>query len=82
MKVCSVYKWNKIDISHVEFDGLFLSNGPGDPQMCSITIKHIQTFLQGPKPRLPVFGICLGHQLLSLAAGTTSYKMKSVTRAC
>ena len=64
----------------LEFDGLFLSNGPGNPQMCSETIKNLRNLLKKSTApgdrRVPVFGICLGHQLLSLAAGTSSYKMK------
>ena len=64
----------------LDFDGLFLSNGPGNPQMCSETIKNLRTLLKKSTApgdcRVPVFGICLGHQLLSLAAGTSSYKMK------
>ncbi|KAK4536958.1 hypothetical protein CDCA_CDCA10G2983 [Cyanidium caldarium] len=54
-------------------DGLFLSNGPGDPTMVSSTVAHIRTWLAA---RRPVFGICLGHQLLSLAAGCRTYKLK------
>jgi len=53
--------------------GIFLSNGPGDPGPCSYAIKAIQTFLD---VGMPVFGICLGHQLLSLAAGASTMKMK------
>ncbi|KAA0445141.1 MAG: glutamine-hydrolyzing carbamoyl-phosphate synthase small subunit [Candidatus Thioglobus sp.] len=54
-------------------DGVFLSNGPGDPQPCDYAIKNIQTLL---KQNIPLFGICLGHQLLSLASGASSEKMK------
>lgn len=54
-------------------DGVFLSNGPGDPEPCDYAIKAIQTFLE---KELPVFGICLGHQLLGLACGAKSVKMK------
>ena len=57
------------------FDGLFLSNGPGDPVMCKKTVKNIQDFLALPKVR-PIFGICLGHQLLSTAVGCKTYKLK------
>ncbi len=53
--------------------GVFLSNGPGDPEPCTYAIEAIRTFIdQG----LPVFGICLGHQLLGLAAGAKTVKMK------
>jgi len=54
-------------------DGVFLSNGPGDPEPCTYAIEAIRSLLQ---TGLPVFGICLGHQLLSLAAGARSVKMK------
>lgn len=54
-------------------DGVFLSNGPGDPEPCDYAITAIQTFLE---KELPVFGICLGHQLLGLACGAKSVKMK------
>ncbi len=54
-------------------DGIFLSNGPGDPQPCDYAIKAIQEILQGS---VPVFGICLGHQLLALACGAKTVKMK------
>ena len=54
-------------------DGIFLSNGPGDPEPCGYAISAIQAFL---KERIPVFGICLGHQLLALAAGASTLKMK------
>ena len=54
-------------------DGVFLSNGPGDPEPCDYAIEAIQKILEA---RVPVFGICLGHQLLSLAAGAKTIKMK------
>lgn len=64
--------WN-YDFTKEEYDGLFISNGPGDPKQCVATIKHLQTALAGEKP---VFGICLGNQLLALAAGADTYKLK------
>jgi carbamoyl-phosphate synthase small subunit len=54
-------------------DGVFLSNGPGDPEPCDYAIEAIAEILQ---TEIPVFGICLGHQLLSLACGAKSVKMK------
>ncbi|MFT7530629.1 MAG: carbamoyl-phosphate synthase small subunit, partial [Gammaproteobacteria bacterium] len=54
-------------------DGIFLSNGPGDPEPCDYAIAAIKEFLS---LNIPVFGICLGHQLLSLAAGAQTLKMK------
>ncbi|MCN4144414.1 MAG: glutamine-hydrolyzing carbamoyl-phosphate synthase small subunit [Thiohalomonas sp.] len=54
-------------------DGLFLSNGPGDPEPCDYAIEAIREILNSSKP---VFGICLGHQLLSLASGAKTVKMK------
>jgi carbamoyl-phosphate synthase small subunit len=54
-------------------DGVFLSNGPGDPEPCTYAIEAIKTFLD---KELPVFGICLGHQLLALACGAKTIKMK------
>jgi len=54
-------------------DGIFLSNGPGDPEPCDYAIAAIKEFLQTD---IPVFGICLGHQLLSLACGAQTEKMK------
>jgi len=54
-------------------DGIFLSNGPGDPEPCTYAIDAIQEIL---KTEIPVFGICLGHQLLALASGAKTLKMK------
>ena len=54
-------------------DGIFLSNGPGDPEPCDYAIEAIKTFLG---TNTPVFGICLGHQLLGLASGAKTVKMK------
>jgi carbamoyl-phosphate synthase small subunit len=57
----------------LEPDGIFLSNGPGDPEPCTYAITATQRFLETD---LPVFGICLGHQILGLAAGARTVKMK------
>jgi len=54
-------------------DGIFLSNGPGDPEPCTYAIEAIKSFLETD---IPVFGICLGHQLLALASGAKTIKMK------
>ena len=54
-------------------DGVFLSNGPGDPEPCDYAIAAIKTILE---QKIPVFGICLGHQLLALASGAKTEKMK------
>lgn len=62
-------------IKSKEYDGVFLSNGPGDPSMCGKTIDNVRKLLN-ELPNTPLFGICMGHQILSLAAGCKSYKMK------
>ncbi len=61
------------EVEKLNPDGIFLSNGPGDPEPCDYAIKAIQHFLD---KNIPVFGICLGHQLLALACGAKTEKMK------
>ncbi|VTQ53465.1 carbamoyl phosphate synthase small subunit [Campylobacter jejuni] len=61
------------DVLKMNPDGIFLSNGPGDPEPCDYAIAAIKTFLETD---IPVFGICLGHQLLALASGAKTVKMK------
>jgi carbamoyl-phosphate synthase small subunit len=56
-----------------EYDGIVLSNGPGDPKKCEITIEHIKQAMQKDKP---ILGICLGNQLLALASGGNTYKLQ------
>ena len=63
------------DFNQLEFDGLFLANGPGDPEQCSKAVANIQTFLNNETVR-PCMGICLGNQLLAKAAGAKTYKLK------
>ena len=61
------------DVLAMKPDGVFLSNGPGDPEPCDYGIAAIRQLLE---TKIPVFGICLGHQLLSLASGARTMKMK------
>lgn len=61
------------EILKIQPDGVFLSNGPGDPEPCDYAISATQALL---KKNIPLFGICLGHQLLGLAAGARTIKMK------
>jgi len=61
------------DVLAMQPDGIFLSNGPGDPQPCDYAIAAIREFLAR---KIPLYGICLGHQLLGLAIGATTLKMK------
>ena len=61
------------DVLAMNPDGIFLSNGPGDPEPCDYAIDAIKAFLETD---IPVFGICLGHQLLALASGAKTLKMK------
>ena len=61
------------DVLAMSPDGVFLSNGPGDPEPCTYAIEAIKTILE---QKIPTFGICLGHQLLALASGAKTEKMK------
>ena len=61
------------DFNTIPYDGLFLTNGPGDPTMCDITVEHIRKAISLDKP---IMGICLGNQLLGLAGGCKTYKLK------
>lgn len=66
------------DYTQEHFDGVFISNGPGDPANCISTISHLRTVLEKKKP---IFGICLGAQLLALAIGAKTYKLPFGHRA-
>jgi len=70
----TVVPWNTsaTDILSYKPDGVFISNGPGDPQDAKETIEAIKELIG----RLPIFGICLGHQIISLAYGANTYKLK------
>lgn len=61
------------DFNTLDYDGLFISNGPGNPEFCEVTVQHIREALKGDRP---IFGICMGNQLLSRAAGAGTYKLK------
>lgn len=63
-----------------KFDGIFISNGPGDPTHCSSTTENLKKTME-KYPDLPIFGICLGHQLLALASGAKTVKLKYGNRA-
>ena len=61
------------NIFEEKYDGLFISNGPGDPKMCKETIKNLNKAFEDDKP---IMGICLGNQLMALASGADTYKLK------
>ncbi len=63
------------DFNELDFDGLFLSNGPGDPNTCGAAVENIRKFMVNPHVR-PMMGICMGNQLLGKAAGARIYKLK------
>ena len=62
------------DFNGLQFDGLFISNGPGDPDTCDAAVQNIRKAMANEK--LPIFGICMGNQLLSKAGGARIYKLK------
>ena len=62
------------DVMAMQPDGVFLSNGPGDPEPCDYALQAISTLLE---QKIPLFGICLGHQLMALASGAKTFKMKT-----
>ena len=61
------------DFFDEDYDGLFISNGPGDPKQCVATIQHLKKAFQQD---IPIMGICLGNQLMALASGADTYKLK------
>jgi len=61
------------DFNAIEYDGLFISNGPGNPEFCDVTVENIRKAMNTGKP---IFGICMGNQLLCRAAGAKTYKLK------
>lgn len=61
------------DFSTLAYDGLFISNGPGNPAMCGAAVEHIRKAYEEDRP---IFGICMGNQLMSLAAGAGTFKLK------
>jgi carbamoyl-phosphate synthase (ammonia) len=72
-----VVPWNH-DITKEPYDGLFLSNGPGNPEMAAETTEFVRQIISGESgvnPEHPIFGICMGNQLLGTAAGAQTYKM-------
>lgn len=69
----TVFPANTTNINTDEFDGILLSNGPGDPEDCKLQIEEIKKLYNSGKP---IFGICLGHQLMGLATGAKTAKLK------
>ena len=61
------------DFNTIAWDGLFVSNGPGNPAMAEVTVEHLRKAMEGDKP---IFGICMGNQLMARAAGAQTYKLK------
>jgi len=72
----TVFPWNH-DFNKVmdQFDGLFISNGPGDPRAAMTTVQNLATAFKNPSPK-PIFGICMGNQLMGMAAGLDVYKLQ------
>ena len=75
---CFPYNTNIAKLAH-HFDGVFISNGPGDPTHCQETVYHLRQLMDSSQ--IPIMGICLGHQLLALAAGAKTIKLKYGNRA-
>lgn len=65
--------WN-YNFDHDQYDGVLLSNGPGDPSYLQTTIENVKKIINRPDP-VPIMGICLGNQILGLAAGASTYKL-------
>ncbi|XP_068428225.1 carbamoyl-phosphate synthase [ammonia], mitochondrial [Clinocottus analis] len=65
--------WDQ-DLQSLDYDGLFISNGPGDPSLAKTLIHNVRKVLDSDRPQ-PVFGICMGNQITALAAGAQSYKL-------
>lgn len=61
------------DFTNIEYDGLFISNGPGNPEFCDVTVENIKKAMNIGKP---IFGICMGNHLLARASGARTYKLK------
>ena len=61
------------DFNSLDWDGLFISNGPGNPSLCGITVENIRRAMEKDKP---IFGICMGNQLLCMAGGAGTFKLK------
>ena len=74
------YNFN-LDIEREDIAGLFISNGPGNPSYCDKTIEHIRLFISNNTNHIPIFAICLGHQLLALAIGAHITKLKYGNRS-
>ncbi|KAG9066473.1 Multifunctional pyrimidine synthesis protein CAD [Linnemannia hyalina] len=72
----TVFPWD-YDFNQVmdQYDGLFISNGPGDPRAASKTVQNLATAFKNPAPK-PIFGICMGNQLMGMAAGLDVYKLQ------
>lgn len=78
-----VVPWNYDFLKEVDaYDGLFISNGPGDPQTVKQTTENLRKLVNDPKFTKPIFGICLGNQLLGLAAGKANRATHGVVRLC
>ncbi|KAL9577097.1 MAG: hypothetical protein Q9212_006590 [Teloschistes hypoglaucus] len=75
---CFPYDYPIHKVAH-HFDGVFISNGPGDPTHCQDTVYHLQRLME--TSQIPIMGICLGHQLLALASGARTIKLKYGNRA-